>query len=653
MTTGTAMNKTNPAALADGMALTGPVGGHPPTEAEQHKRLAPLLLAALGVVYGDIGTSPLYTLRECFGHVGLPLTEGNVLGILSLVFWALILVVTVKYVTFVMRADNKGEGGILALMTLALRKAEATAFPRPALLVLGMFGASLFFGDSLVTPAISVLSAVEGLKVVAPALEAWVIPLTVAILVGLFVVQRAGTAKVGRLFGPVMVLWFGTLAVLGVVEIAHGPGVLRALSPVWAVAFAAENQWLAFFALGSVVLAVTGGEALYVDMGHLGRLPIRVAWLGFVLPALLLNYMGQGALLLRDPGALENPFYHLAPGWAQVPLLVLATGATVIASQAVISGAYSISRQAIQLGLIPRMPIRHTSEKEIGQIYVPKINWTLCALVIALVLGFESSSNLAAAYGIAVTGEMSITALLFYVVARALWRWPRWLAGALTAVFLAVDLAFFSANLLKVPQGGWFPLLAAGVLFTLMWTWRRGRRAIAERLAEQGMSVEQFLARLKRKAPHRVPGTAIFLTRSTDLVPHALLHNLKHNHVLHERVIFLTAINEEVPRVGDDRRFEAEDLGHGFWRVVLHFGFMETPHIPQALKLMRRHGFTLDMMTTSFFVGRETIVPSNKPDMKPWQERLFIVMASNAASASDFFCVPPNRVVELGAQIEV
>ena len=420
------MDRTDPAVRSDGMAPTGRVGGYPPTTAEQHRRLAPLLLGALGVVYGDIGTSPLYTLRECFGYVGLPLTEGNVLGILSLIFWALILIVTVKYVTFVMRADNKGEGGILALMALALRRPEATAFPRAALLVLGMVGASLFFGDSLITPAISVLSAVEGVKVVAPALDAWVIPLTVAILVGLFVVQRAGTAKVGRLFGPVMVFWFATLGVLGAAEILNGPEVLRALSPAWAVAFAMENQWLAFVSLGSVVLAVTGGEALYADMGHLGRLPIRVAWLGFVLPALLLNYMGQGALLLRDPAALDNPFYHLAPDWAQVPLLVLATGATVIASQAVISGAYSISRQAIQLGLIPRMPIRHTSEKEIGQIYVAKINWTLCVLVIALVLGFGSSSNLASAYGIAVTGEMSITALLFYVVARGLWRWPRW-----------------------------------------------------------------------------------------------------------------------------------------------------------------------------------------------------------------------------------
>ena len=651
------MTKTTPAEPSGGMAMRESAGGlppdHPPTGAEQRKRLAPLLLGALGVVYGDIGTSPLYTLRECFGHVGLPLTEGNVLGILSLVFWALILVVTVKYVTFVMRADNKGEGGILSLMTLALRKADAIAVPRGVLLVLGMFGASLFFGDSLVTPAISVLSAVEGVRVVAPALDAWVVPLTVLILVGLFVVQRAGTARVGRLFGPVMLLWFCTLGVLGAAEVVHGPEVLRALSPGWAVAFAVENRWLAFVALGSVVLAVTGGEALYVDMGHLGRLPIRVAWLGLVLPALLLNYMGQGGLLLRDPAALENPFYHLAPDWAQAPLLVLATGATVIASQAVISGAYSIGRQAIQLGLIPRMPIRHTSEKEIGQIYVSKINWTLCVLVIALVLGFKSSSNLAAAYGIAVTGEMSITAVLFYVVARGLWRWPRLLAGLLTAVFLAVDLAFFSANLLKVPQGGWFPLLAAGVLFTLMWTWRRGRSVIAGRLAEQGMSMDRFLARLTHRTAHRVPGTAIFLTRSTDLVPHALLHNLKHNHVLHERVILLTVINEEVPRVGDRHRLEAQDLGHGFWRVVLHFGFMETPRVLPVLDLMRRHGFTLDLMRTSFFVGRETIVPSSRPDMTRWQERLFIVMASNAASASDFFSVPPNRVVELGAQIEV
>ncbi|MGF7213229.1 KUP system potassium uptake protein [Skermanella aerolata] len=649
-----AMQKTTPEASVAGTAGLGSKKGHPATDAEHSKRLPPVLLAALGVVYGDIGTSPLYTLRECFGHaVGLPLTEGNVLGILSLVFWSLIMVVTVKYVVFVMRADNRGEGGILALMTLALRKSDPAVYPRATLLMLGMFGAALFFGDALVTPAISVLSAVEGLNVVAPALERWVIPLTVAILIGLFVVQRAGTAKVGRLFGPVMLLWFSTLAILGIVQIVQEPGVLRALSPLWALAFAAENGWLAFVALGSVVLAVTGGEALYVDMGHFGRLPIRLAWLGFVLPALLLNYMGQGALLLRDPSALENPFYHLAPAWGQIPLLMLATMATVIASQAVISGTFSISRQAVQLGLIPRLGVRHTSEEEIGQVYVPKINWTLCVLVIALVLGFQSSSNLAAAYGIAVTGEMSITAILFYVVARTLWHWPRLVAGLLAGLFLLIDLAFFSSNLLKVAHGGWFPLVMAVLLFTVMWTWRRGRRVVSVRQAEEGMAIETFMERLEEKQPYRVSGTAVFLTGSTERIPHALLHNYKHNKVLHERVILLTVVNEEVPWITDDDRLEAVELGHGLWRAIVHFGFMEEPNVPLALHLMGRYDVVLDMMDTSFFLGRETVVPSVRPEMKPWQEQLFILMKSNAASASDFFCIPPNRVIELGSQIEV
>jgi KUP system potassium uptake protein len=642
------LSGTGGAALAEGPADAHAAEGH-----DRRKALPPLLLAALGVVYGDIGTSPLYTLRECFGHtVGLPLTEGNVLGILSLVFWALVLVVTVKYVLFVMRADNRGEGGILALTTLALRGA-GERYPRAALLALGMFGACLFFGDGLVTPAISVLSAVEGLGVVAPALDHWVVPSAVVILVGLFVVQRAGTARVGRLFGPVMVLWFATLAVLGLVQVVQSPGVLRALSPGWALAFAGENGWFAFVALGSVVLAITGGEALYVDMGHLGRTPIRIAWLGLVLPSLLLNYMGQGALLLRDPTALENPFYHLAPGWGQVPLLALATMATVIASQAVISGTYSISRQAVQLGLIPRFGVRHTSEEEMGQIYVPKVNWIMCFLVIALVLGFRSSSDLAAAYGIAVTGEMSITAVLFYVVARTLWRWPRVVAAPLAGLFLAVDLAFFGSNLLKVAHGGWFPLVAAALLFTVMRTWRRGRQALFARLAEDGMEVDGFLARLEQKQPHRVPGTAVFLTGDTTRVPHALLHNLKHNKVLHERVIFLTVVVAGVPRVAEDRRLEVVDLGHGFLRVVAHFGFVESPHVPRALELMRRGGIAIEMMETSFFLGRETIVPSGRPELKPWQERLFIVLAGSASSAAEFFCIPANRAIELGSRVEV
>lgn len=616
--------------------------------------LPPMLLAALGIVYGDIGTSPLYTLRECFGHVvGLPMTEANVLGILSLVFWSLILVVTVKYVVFVMRADNRGEGGILALMTLALRRGATTPGRRTLLTALGMFGACLFFGDALVTPAISVLSAVEGVRVVAPALDHWIVPLASLILFGLFLVQKAGTARVGKLFGPIMLLWFGTLGALGIGQILAWPDVLRAVSPGWALSFAAENGFIAFVALGSVVLAVTGGEALYVDMGHLGRLPIRVAWLGFVLPSLLLNYFGQGALLLHDATALENPFYHLAPDWAQIPLLALATGATVIASQAVISGAFSIGRQAVQLGLIPRLEIQHTSERAIGQIYVPKLNWLLCILVIGLVVGFGSSSNLAAAYGIAVTGEMSITAVLFFVVARTLWGWPLPVAGILSGLFLAIDLAFLGSNLLKVPQGGWFPLLVGIGLFGVMWTWRKGQRVLFARLVEQGMDVEPFLRRLCEKPIHRVEGTAVFLTRSTDQIPHALLHNLKHNRVLHDRVVFMTVMPQEVPRVGDSERVSVRELGEGFWRVIVRYGFMEPPNVPRALAQAAPGGCDVDPSFVSYFLGRERIVPSIRPDLGPWEERVFAFMSANAAAASDYLCIPPNRVVELGTQIEV
>ncbi|WP_207484041.1 potassium transporter Kup [Arenibaculum pallidiluteum] len=617
-------------------------------------RLAPMVLAALGIVYGDIGTSPLYTLRECFGRtVDLPLTEANVLGILSLILWSLVLVVTVKYVIVIMRADNRGEGGILALMTLALRNADPAHYPRATLTVLGMFGAALFFGDGLITPAISVLGAVEGLKVAAPSLSPWILPLTLVILLGLFLVQRGGTSRVGRLFGPVMAVWFLVLGGLGAAELIRAPDVLRAASPGWAAAFALENGWLAFVALGSVVLAVTGAEALYADMGHLGRAPIRVAWLGLVLPALLLNYFGQGALLLHDPAALEHPFFHLAPDWGALPLLLLAAAATVIASQAVISGAFSVARQAIQLGLIPRMRVRHTSAEEIGQIYIPRLNWLLCVLVVTLVLGFGSSSSLASAYGLAVTGEMTIASVLGYVVARTLWGWSRLWAVPALLVFMAIDLSFFGANLLKVADGGWFPLLAGVTAFTLMATWRRGREIVFRRLAAQGMEVDLFVRRCQEKPPLRVPGTAIFLTGSTRLIPHALLHNLKHNKVLHERVILLTVKSEEVPRVDEARRIEFSELGQGFHRVILRFGFVEEPHVPQALKLLAEHHLPIDLMSTSFFLGRETIVPSTRPDLPHWQERIFVALSTTAIAASDFFCIPANRVVELGTQIEV
>jgi len=617
-------------------------------------RLPRLTLAALGIVYGDIGTSPLYTLRECFsGLHGVPLKPETVLGFLSLIFWSLTFVVTVKYVIFVMRADNRGEGGILALMALALRSGSSSTIPRSVVLALGMFGAALFYGDGMITPAISVLSAVEGLHLVTPLFSPYVVPLTIAILIGLFTLQRSGTAGVGRLFGPVMMVWFTCLAVLGARQILSNPGVLWALDPLYAIRFCLEYGWQAFLSLGAVVLAVTGGEALYADMGHFGRQPIRLAWFAFVLPALVLNYMGQGALLIADPQTIENPFFLLVPSWAVLPLVLLATLATVIASQAVISGAFSLSRQAVQLHFMPRLRIRHTSEEEIGQIYVPKVNWWLLTVIIVLVLGFQSSSKFAAAYGVAVTGTMAITSVLAYLVARHLWGWSKPLALAVTGAFLTVDLAFFSANVLKFFDGGWFPILVAVFLFALMWTWMRGRNFVFHRLREEGMDVAPFIARVEQKPPLRVPGTAVFLTGYVDMLPHALLHNLKHNKVLHERVILLTVLTEEVPVVSRDRRIEIHHLGANFHRVLLHFGFMESPHVPQGLALGRSKAFPFDMMDTSFFLTRETLIPSTKPDLTPLEERLFILMATNAATATEFFCIPPNRVVELGSQLEI
>ncbi|WP_051513148.1 potassium transporter Kup [Skermanella stibiiresistens] len=618
------------------------------------QRLPKLTLAALGIVYGDIGTSPLYTLRECFSELhGVPLTNTTILGFLSLIFWALTLVVTIKYVVFIMRADNRGEGGILALMALALRSGSASTVPRRFVLALGMFGAALFYGDGMITPAISVLSAVEGLHIVTPLFSPYVVPLTIVILIGLFVIQRRGTGGIGKLFGPVMCLWFGILGVTGIGHIIQQPVVLWALNPTHAIGFLLEFQWQAFLSLGAVVLAVTGGEALYADMGHFGPLPIRLAWFGFVLPALVLNYLGQGALLIADPGAIDNPFFLMVPGWAVLPLVLVATLATVIASQAVISGAFSLSRQAVQLGFMPRLRIRHTSETEIGQIYVPKVNWWLLVAIVLLVLGFQSSTNFAAAYGVAVTGTMAITSILGYLVARHHWHWSKPLALAVMGVFLAIDLAFFSANILKFFDGGWFPLLAAVILFALMWTWMRGRAVVFKHLREESMEVAPFVARCGAKPPTRVSGTAVFLTGYADMLPHALLHNLKHNKVLHERVILLTVVTEEVPVVSLDRRFEIQDLGADFHRVLLHFGFMETPNVPEGLAAGRSKDFEFDMMDVSFFLTRETLIPSVKPDLSPWQERIFILMATNATTATEFFRIPPNRVVELGSQLEI
>ncbi|WP_207458446.1 potassium transporter Kup [Azospirillum sp. SYSU D00513] len=611
-----------------------------------------LILGALGVVYGDIGTSPLYTLREAFAETGLPLDEPTVLGILSLVFWALILVVTIKYVMLIMRADNRGEGGVLAMGALASRGVRP-GWRERSIVALAILGMALFYGDCLVTPAISVLSAVEGLKVVTPVFEPFVIPITIVVIVLLFAVQRHGTGRVGAFFGPVMLLWFSTLGILGLIQVFHWPDVLRALNPYYAMLLFGSHGFVAFMALGAVVLAVTGAEALYADMGHFGRGPIRVAWLYLVLPALLLNYFGQGALLLHEPGALENPFYHLAPSWALLPLVVLATAATVIASQAVISGAFSLTRQAVQLGYLPRREIRHTSEHEIGQVYIPRNNWLLLAGVLILVVGFGSSSNLAAAYGVSVTGAMVIDAILLAVVAWRLWKWnPLVIAGAFTA-FLIIDLALFSATMLKVPQGGWFPLVVALAVFFLMSTWRQGRRLLSRRLYADALPLDMFLSRLSPQSPQRVAGTAVFMTGNPNVVPHPLLHNIKHNKVLHERVVILNVTIDDVPRVGPDRAMSVEKLGKGFFQVILHFGYLEQPNIPRSLEQCRRYGLHIDMMETSFFLGRETLIPSRRDGMPRWREPLFILLNKTALSATEFFCIPPGRVVELGTQVEI
>jgi KUP system potassium uptake protein len=608
----------------------------------------------MGVVYGDIGTSPLYTMKEVFaGPHPLPLSADNVLGVLSLVFWALIVVVSLKYVVFIMRADNRGEGGIMALMALVQRAIHEHPRARWGLLALGLFGASLFYGDGMITPAISVLSAVEGLQVATPALRPYVVPAALVVLVSLFLLQRHGTARVGRLFGPVMVVWFGTLGLLGLSNVVQAPEVLLAANPAYAVRFFAANEGLAFVAMGAVVLAVTGVEALYADMGHFGRRPIRLTWFGFVLPALLLNYFGQGALLIRDPTAIVNPFYRQGPEWLIYPLVALATCATIIASQAVISGAFSITRQAVQLGYLPRMEIRHTSEHAIGQIYIPFMNWFLLVGVVALVLGFQSSSNLAAAYGIAVTGSMVIDTLLAGFVAIMVWRWNRVLVLVAALAFLAVDLAFFGSTLLKLLDGGWLPILVAAGVFAVLSTWKRGRELLRERLTHDSIPLDLFLDNIKQHGPIRVPGTAVFLSSQGRSVPHALLHNLYHNKVLHERVVFLTVQTEDVPFVQDAERVEVRDLGDNFYRVIAHYGFKEAPDVPKALSQCAVCGHELNMLETSFFLSRETLIPTKMPGMAPWRERLFIWMARDAQSAMSFFRIPSNRVIELGTQVEI
>jgi KUP system potassium uptake protein len=616
--------------------------------------LTALVVGAIGVVYGDIGTSPLYTMKEAFhGAHGMPVSPENVLGVLSLIFWSLLIVVSVKYVVFIMRADNKGEGGIMALMALVQRATRGNSRMHWALMTLGIFGAALFYGDGMITPAISVLSAVEGLEIAAPALEPYVIPVALAVLVGLFLFQRQGTASVGALFGPVMLLWFVTLALLGVLSIVEYPQVLAAVDPGYAVGFFRLHGVAGMLVLGAVVLAVTGGEALYADMGHFGKRPIRYAWFSFVLPALLLNYFGQGALLLRDAEAAQNPFYLLAPSWALYPMVVLSTLATIIASQAVISGAFSITRQAIQLGYAPRMNILHTSEREIGQIYIPFINWVLLAGVITLVLGFQSSSNLAAAYGIAVTATMAIDTVLAFVVVRSLWGWNWGVTVAGIVLFLSVDIAFLGANALKFFQGGWFPVLIGIGVFTLLATWKRGRQLLRERLNEIAIALDPFIESIARHPPMRIPGTAIFLTTNPDSVPHAMLHNLKHNKVLHQTVVFLNVTFDDIPHVPESDRIAVQCLEQGFYRVLVRYGFKDETDIPRALDQCAPLGLTFNMLDTSFFLSRETLIPTRRPGMAMWREKLFVGMVRNAGTATAYFQIPTNRVVELGTQIEL
>jgi KUP system potassium uptake protein len=629
------------------------------SSADPHKSrstTAGLCLLALGVVFGDIGTSPLYAVRETFNpEHGIPLEPNNILGGLSTIFWSLMVVVSIKYVALIMRADNRGEGGIMALIALATSAVKDHPEWRMPLTLIGIFGASLFYGDAVLTPAVTVLGAVEGLQVGTSALKAYVVPISVGVIVALFAFQNRGTATVGRLFGPVTLLWFLAIGAAGVRGIMIEPAVLAALNPLHALRFLAGHVAESFVVLGSVVLAVTGAEALYADMGHLGKGPIRIAWFGMVAPALVLNYFGQGALLIARPDAVQNPFYLLLPEWALYPMVALATLAAVIASQAVITGAYSMTRQAIQLGFLPRLSVVQTSAREWGQIYVPAVNWVLLASVLVAVIGFGSSSNLASAYGIAVTATMLVDTLLTFFVIRFAWRYPLWLCIFATGFFVLVDLAFFSSTLLKVADGGWFPLVIGGSVFMLMRTWRRGREIMFERLRSQSVPLQGFLESLFRDPPQRVEGTAIFLTATPEATPHALLHNLSHNKVLHERVVFLTVEMADVPWVSFQKRVAVTKLGHGCWRMQVRYGFMNEPDIAQALEIAGTFGLEFDMMTTSFFLSRETVVPVEAlpGGMAFWRERLFAAMARNAGNAADYFKLPTNRVIELGTKVEI
>ncbi|MBT9550550.1 MAG: potassium transporter Kup [Hydrogenophaga sp.] len=615
--------------------------------------LAALTLGAIGVVYGDIGTSVLYAIKEIFGSGHVPFTHDNVYGVLSIVFWTLTVIVSLKYVVLVLRADNAGEGGLIAMLALASQAVKDRPELRKWLLAIGIFGTSLFYGDGVITPAISVLSAVEGLEVISPAFKQYVVPITLVVLFGLFFVQKRGTSGIGKFFGPITVLWFLTIAGLGVVHIVGHPEILAALSPHHALRFIWEQPGTTFIILGAVVLCVTGGEALYADMGHFGKKPIRLAWFSIVMPCLTLNYFGQGALLLSDPEAVKNPFFNMAPDWFLLPLVGLATMATVIASQALISGAFSVTKQAVQLGYLPRLNLLHTSVRDTGQIYIPFVNWGLFVAIVLAVVMFKSSSNLAAAYGIAVTLDMLITTVLTFFVIRFGWKYPLWLCLLATGFFFVVDLAFFSSNLLKLFAGGWFPLLIGGVVFMLMMTWKQGRVLMAAKQQADAIELDSFLDAVFMAPPARVEGTAVFLTAETGTVPNALLHNLKHNKVLHAQNLFVTVRSHEVPWIGLDKRLAVEPLGHDCWQVVIHYGFKNDPDVPKALQLMSGRGCALDAMTTSYFLSRDLVVPTLGSGMAPWREKIFAQMHHNAGAAAEFLNLPSNAVIELGSKIEI
>ncbi|EJL80479.1 K+ transporter [Polaromonas sp. CF318] len=619
----------------------------------QKSSLAALTLGAIGVVYGDIGTSPLYAFKEVFGSGHVPITTANVLGVLSLFFWTLTVVVSIKYVALIMRADNAGEGGLMALLALASQSVKDRPQLRKAMLILGVFGVALFFGDGVITPAISVLSAVEGLEIITPAAKPYVVPISLLVLFILFAVQKRGTADIGKFFGPVTVFWFLAIAATGVLQIIENPGVLAAVAPWYALRFAMEHYGIAFITLGAVFLCVTGAEALYADMGHFGKLPIRLAWFALVMPSLMLNYFGQGALVLANPKAASNPFYLMTPDWALIPMVVLATLATVIASQALISGAFSATKQTIQLGFLPRLSILHTSIRETGQIYIPAVNWALLAGVVMAVLMFGSSSALAAAYGISVSLLMVITTILTFFVIRFGWGYPLPLCIAATGCFFMVDIAFFASNALKIAHGGWFPLAMAGVLYMVMTTWKQGRSILNEKLRTDAVDLPSFLDAVFVSPPVRVEGTAVFLTAEPGTVPNALLHNLKHNKVLHAQNLFVTVRNHEVPWIGMNKRIEIESLGHDCWQVKVHYGFKNDLDLPKALQQIKGRGCELESMTTSYFLSRDTVIPTIGSGMAPWREKLFAQMHHNASGAADFLNLPNNSVVELGSKIEI